>query len=151
MTVDTERAAVVTEALSWLRSPYHEHARLKGVGVDCAQFLIAVYTTALGLKEPDVGEYAIDWFLHSDDEKYLAGIAPYTIEITGHRAEPGDLALFRFGRAIAHAGIITAWPMMVHADRATGRVTLDSLQEGQPYRARLAGLYTLVRWQGAAV
>lgn len=152
MTVDTERAAVVTEALSWLRCPYHANARLKGVGVDCAQFLIAVYTTALGLKEPDVGEYAIDWFLHSDDEKYLAGIAPYAVPLVAPTpCAPGDLALFRFGRAIAHAGIITQWPMMVHADRATGRVTLDSLAEGQPYRARLAGLYTLVRWQGAAV
>jgi hypothetical protein len=37
------RAAVVKEALTWLGTPYHHHARVKGVGVDCARLLCAVY------------------------------------------------------------------------------------------------------------
>jgi cell wall-associated NlpC family hydrolase len=148
MNVERERTAVVEEALSWLRTPYHALARIKGVGVDCAQLVIAVYTTALGIEEPAIGTYAIDWFLHSPEEKYLEGLAPYAMErksaeLTG---EPGDIALFRFGRAISHAGIVVEWPLMVHADRHTGRVTLDSLADGQPYRARLAGVYSLLRW-----
>lgn len=149
MKIEAERTAVVTEALSWMRTPYHEHSRIKGVGVDCAQLVIAVYTTALGLSEPAIGGYAIDWFMHSSEEKYLKGLEPYALQ-RAHgslvAAEPGDIALFRFGRAIAHAGIIIEWPMMVHADRQTGRVTLDSLAAGQPYRARLAGVHTLRRW-----
>jgi len=147
--IEAERTAVVTEALSWMRTPYHEHSRIKSVGVDCAQLVIAVYTTALGLSEPAIGDYAIDWFMHSSEEKYLTGLAPYATRraqgaLVG--GEPGDIALFRFGRAIAHAGIVIEWPMMVHADRLTGRVTLDSLAAGQPYRARLAGVHTLRRW-----
>lgn len=147
MTTAEERAAIVAEARSWLRTPYHEHARIKGVGVDCAQLLIGVYCDALGIREPEAQAYAIDWFLHSAEEKYLDGIAPYAIRLPeGAEPEPGDLALFRFGRAVAHAGIITEFPEMVHAERRTGRVELDSLAPGQPYRERLAGYFTLVRW-----
>lgn len=35
--VSEQRAAVAQEALAWLGTPYHHHARIKGVGVDCAQ------------------------------------------------------------------------------------------------------------------
>lgn len=34
-----QRAAVIAEAESWLSTPYHHEARIKGHGVDCAQIL----------------------------------------------------------------------------------------------------------------
>ena len=33
---------IVTEARTWVRTPYHHQARLKGVGVDCAGLVIGV-------------------------------------------------------------------------------------------------------------
>jgi len=36
------RALVVTEARTWLNTPFHHQARLKGVGVDCAMLVRAV-------------------------------------------------------------------------------------------------------------
>ena len=149
MNIERERTAVVAEAMTWLGTNYHAHARIKGVGVDCAQFVLGVYTVALGITEPEIPPYAIDWFMHSSQEKYLEGLAPYMME-RSHLppdALPGDLVLFRFGRANSHAGIVTAWPEFVHADRQIGKVTLDSLEDGQPYRARLSGVFTLLRWQ----
>jgi hypothetical protein len=41
--MDAAKRAQVQEALTWLGIPYHHHARVKGVGVDCAQLLCAVY------------------------------------------------------------------------------------------------------------
>ena len=38
-----ERAAVVAEAMTWLRTPYHHRGRLKGVGTDCAMILAEVF------------------------------------------------------------------------------------------------------------
>ena len=34
MTEAETRAAIVAEAMSWIGTPYHSHARIKGVGVD---------------------------------------------------------------------------------------------------------------------
>ncbi|MDO6044547.1 hypothetical protein Q4P48_08410 [Neisseria gonorrhoeae] len=42
------RARIVEEARSWLGTPYHHHAMVKGAGVDCAMLLVAVYG-AVGL------------------------------------------------------------------------------------------------------
>ncbi len=37
------RQQIIYVAMAWLLTPYHHHARIKGVGVDCVQFLIAVF------------------------------------------------------------------------------------------------------------
>ena len=58
------RQEIIDEAATWLRTPYHHAAAIKGAGVDCAQILIEVYA-AVGLADkPDVGNYAPDWMLH---------------------------------------------------------------------------------------
>lgn len=61
---DTMRRAVVAEALTWLRTPYHHAARIKGVGVDCAQFLIAVYAATGLIDDFTPDRYPPDWHLH---------------------------------------------------------------------------------------
>ena len=43
-----QRAAVVAAARSWIGTPYHHAADVKGVGVDCAMLLVRVYSD-LGL------------------------------------------------------------------------------------------------------
>ena len=42
MSLHASRAAVVAEAIAWLGTPYHHRARIKGVGVDCAQLALGV-------------------------------------------------------------------------------------------------------------
>ena len=66
-----QRAAVVAEARSWIGTPYHHAADVKGHGVDCALLLVRVYCD-LGLVEPfDPRPYTRDWFLHRSEERYL--------------------------------------------------------------------------------
>ena len=50
--------------------------------------------------------------------------------------EPGDVALYRMGRAFAHGAIIVdpGWPAIVHANAAAKAVVLGRGDEG-----RLAG------------
>ena len=67
------RAAVVAAARSWIGTPYHHAADVKGRqgGVDCAMLLVRVYCD-LGLVEPfDPRPYTRDWMLHRDEERYL--------------------------------------------------------------------------------
>ena len=115
MSPAVDRSAIVAEALSWVGTPYHHHGRIKGVGVDCAQILIAIYCDALRLAPPiDVGTYSTQWHLHRGEEVYLDWLA------TGgaHQVQtpaPGDIAVFRFGRTFSHSAICVADNEFVHA------------------------------------
>lgn len=149
-----ERARVARVARSWMPTPFHHGARLKHVGVDCAQFLAAVFEEA-GLVTPDLPEYSVDWFLHEHQERYLDAIAPYTTPIPeGSEIAVGDIALFRFGRSISHAGVIVdidieRCPVLVHAVRGIG-VTMDTLSLTNALQPRLAQIHRLQRWMEAA-
>lgn len=123
---DALRADVVAEALTWLGTPYHHRARLKGVGVDCAQILIAIYAGLSLAPEIDPGEYARDWHLHQGEELYMAwlkqaGARP--VQTPGL----GDMALFRFGRTYSHGAIFVGADELVHSYLRRGviRTRLD--------------------------
>ena len=98
------RAAVVAEARRWLGTPYHEGADIRGVGVDCGMLIVRVFVD-LGLGPPfDPRPYPPDWMIHRDDEKYLRWLTETCREVEA--PQPGDIAIFRFGRCYGHGGII---------------------------------------------
>jgi hypothetical protein len=66
--IDFERAQVVDEAMTWLRTPFASRAQIKGAGVDCANLLVAAFASVERVTIPD---YPSDWFLHSDRERLL--------------------------------------------------------------------------------
>lgn len=108
------RQAIEDEARRWLGTPYHSHARVLGIGVDCAQLPIAVYS-ALGLIPELAPKYAADWHMHHSEEQYVAAVLEYAVEITMAEVQQGDLILWRFGRAFSHGGIVTTLPRVIHA------------------------------------
>ncbi|MGP0008545.1 MAG: hypothetical protein ACLPIG_07535 [Methylocella sp.] len=117
-----QRAAVVAEARSWVRTPYHHCADVKGAGVDCGMLLVRVFVDT-GLCEPfDPRPYAPDWMLHRSEERYLGFIFDRTKEVD--RPQPGDVMVFRYGRCYSHGGIVTcANPVtIIHAFAASGKV-----------------------------
>ena len=121
------REDIVKEALSWLGTPYRNHARVKGAGIDCGQLLLAVYGS-LGVlpKDFDVGYYPEQWHLHRDEEKYLGTVLAFGREIIGPPL-PGDAVMFKFGRVFSHGGIVIEWPNIVHALRP--ECTLDNVEQ----------------------
>jgi NlpC/P60 family putative phage cell wall peptidase len=120
-----QRAAIVAEAQSWLRTPYHHLADLKGVGVDCAMLLVRVYQAA-GFVPADFDPrpYAPEWFLHRDEERYLAGMEKYSKRIDADLAKPGDILVYRFGRTASHGAIVVDDALVIHAYRTHGNVEL---------------------------
>ena len=42
--------------------------------------------------------------------------------------QPGDLALYSFGRTVSHSGIILGDDLMIHAERQSRCVTLSDLR-----------------------
>jgi hypothetical protein len=144
--IAAERALVASEACSWIGTPFHHAARIKGAGVDCAQLLLAVYC-GLGLvEEPAIDRYSADWFLHQDRERILEILEAPTVPTD--TPDIGDIALFRYGRSVSHSAIVVQYDpgasvvALVHSHRATGVVL------GSECPSRFAGYRTLRRWTG---
>jgi cell wall-associated NlpC family hydrolase len=137
--VTADRAAVVAEALSWRGTPYHHHARVKGVGVDCAQLLIAAYAVAGVVLPSDPGHYPPEWHLHRSEERFLAHLQQAGARLVQAPAV-GDVAVYRFGRCYSHGAVVVAPGLVVHAHMprsgARGRVelcrTTDEPLAGRP-------------------
>lgn len=100
-----ERALVVREARRWIGTPYHPGADLHGIGVDCGMLLTRVYVDVGLVPAFDPRPYPQDWHLHREDERYLGFLFDRASEIAV--PQPGDIVMFRQGRAYAHGGIIT--------------------------------------------
>ena len=118
-----QRQAVVAEARTWLRTPYRHMGRLKGRGTDCAMILAEVYHAALPERVPpiEVEPYPGDFMMHRSAERYLAHVTRFAREIEGP-PQPGDVVLFRWGRCLAHGGIVVEWPLIIHAMAREGVV-----------------------------
>src|SRR5213078_3479197 len=119
------RQTVIAEALTWIGTPFHHAARVKGAGVDCLMLLAEVYERAGIAPHIEPPFYVPDWHLHRDAERYLDGLTRYAREIAGPLL-PGDIALFRFGRTFSHGAIVTAWPRVIHAYWSIGVVHGDA-------------------------
>lgn len=136
MTPD-QRQAVVAEARSWLRTPYHDHGRVKGAGADCALFPLDVYTRVLRIALPPVPRYTMQWHLHNREEKYLDYVRSCgAIEITESEIQPGDFALFRLGRVFSHGAIILGWPSVIHAVNPSGVILANAAIDSTLSRAK---------------
>jgi cell wall-associated NlpC family hydrolase len=122
----TARSAVVAEARTWVGTPYHHAADVRGHGVDCAMLLVRIYCD-LGLVERfDPRPYTQDWFLHRSEEKYLG----FLFECAREVLEPdlGDVAVFRIGRLFAHAGVVSRTdPLTIIHAFAPARCVLEDI------------------------
>ena len=129
MTEAEQRRAVVAAVRKWVLTPYHFEADILGAGVDCGMLLVRVFVD-LGLVPPfDPRPYPPDWMLHRDEEKYLGWV--YKACGPVEKPQPGDIALFRFGRCYSHGGIITeADPVaLVHAFRDVNMVVEERIAQ----------------------
>lgn len=127
MSAHDQRRAVVAEALTWLGTPWRHRGRVKGAGVDCAQFVIKVYAGAGVIADFDTGDYPRDWHIHRSEERFLAVVPSFTREIAEADVGPGDLVLCKIGRVFSHAVIVVDWPQGVHAAVNEGAVVLCDL------------------------
>lgn len=140
------RLAILAEAGSWLRTPYHHEAMVKGAGVDCAMLLVAVYHACGLIPAIDPRPYPPDWMLHRSEERYLGWVRQYAHPVGSPL--PGDIAVYQFGRVVAHAAIVVDWPRIIHAYRPAGMVILGDGAAGV-LEHRLRGFWRLNQFREA--
>lgn len=123
------RAAVVSEALTWLGTPWRHAARLKGVGVDCANLPIACYAACGLIEDFNPPPYPRDWHVHMREERIVPVIERFGREIELGTEQAADLLVFRIGRVYSHCAIVVEPGLLgVHAavnERAVVRCNLD--------------------------
>src|SRR5581483_5070526 len=123
------REEVVREVLSWVGTPFHDVAGIKGVGCDCAHLLIRTFA-AVGLIEDCDPQYKPQWFQHRDEPRFLQALVEHGAhQIEPAAALPGDVLMYRFGRHAAHGAIVVDANTIVHAYKPAGCVTLGSRRE----------------------
>ncbi len=100
------RQALVQEARSWLGTPYHHQARLKGVGVDCAGLPVGCART-LGLVAPDfdVEPYP----RRPDGVTLIAHCDRWATRVELVNMAVGDMVVFKIARWPQHIGILADW------------------------------------------
>ena len=110
-------AALLTEARSWVGTPWQHNQACKDGGVDCVQFVRAVYK-AIGAdvgktqnyyRQP-VGNSLLD---------YLDSL-PHTYRVDA--VAPGSLLVFKIGGVPHHVGIAVDENTFIHASQKAGVV-----------------------------
>lgn len=125
------RDQIVEIARSWIGTPYHHQARLKGVGVDCIGLIVGV-GRELGLQIEDTTDYA-----RYPDGKTL-GLELERQFIKTDVPRLGDILLFRVTRLPQHVGICS--PIgLIHAHMGVGRVVETGISKS--WRDRMLGAY----------
>jgi cell wall-associated NlpC family hydrolase len=127
-----ERQAIITESLSWLGTPYHACARIKGAGVDCGLFIAEVFERCGIVEHIDPGHYVAEFALHHSDEIYKQWVERYATKITdadhsNYLPLPGDILLYKFGQCRSHGAIVLDYPKIIHAYINRG-VTIDTAE-----------------------
>lgn len=136
-----QRQVVVAQARTWLRTPWHHAARVRGAGVDCGQLLAAVYEAAGVISHLETEPYNHDFMLHNTEEAFLGYVERYAHRVA-RPALPGDIALYRWGLVISHAAIVIEWPMVLHAYVPARRVVLDDAGANTALATRFAGIWS---------
>lgn len=141
LTSDSHSSKIVCEAESWLGTPYHHAADVKGLqgGVDCAMFLVRVFVDTGTVPEFDPRPYSMQFYLHRNEPRYLNWVEQYGLQVKTPAV--GDVALFRMGRAIGHGGIYVGEDKLIHAYKQAGFVVRTELLANEGLRKRLVGFW----------
>ena len=130
------RSQIIAEARSWLGTPYHHQASLKGVGCDCLGLLRGLWREIMGEEPETPPPYAPDWAEASGEETLRDAALRHLTEIPVTAFTGGDVLLFRMSRTAPakHCGIALDEDRMVHA--WSGRCVAET-PLGQFWRRRL--------------
>jgi cell wall-associated NlpC family hydrolase len=124
------RAAIITEALTWIGTPFRDCADVKGGNgaVDCAMLLVRCYVDTGRIAPFDPRPYPPRWHLHRDEERFLGFIE----KLGGRHIEKpklADIVVWQFGRCFSHGGIVVNSTDVVHSYYAAGQVLISSMDD----------------------
>lgn len=107
---------LIVEIRSWIGTRWMHGQAVKGVGVDCIQFVVAVAKAAGWLPDDfSAPAYNVDHAMHSDVSVLLEGLEQYCVKVPKTDIRPGDILAFHYGRCASHVGFYIGNGRMVHS------------------------------------
>jgi len=140
---DPDRSAIVAEALSWIGTPYHQQASVKGAGCDCLGLIRGVWRGVYGTEPEAPPPYSPDWAEATGQETMLAAARRNLVETPIEAAREGDVLVFRWRTELPakHAGVLIAPDRVLHAyEKSREGVTAFHLNPW--WRRRIAGAFS---------
>ncbi len=139
---------IVIQARTWIGTPFHHQARLKGKGCDCLGLIVGV-VDELGLKDRNgvrLAAYDEVTYSKEPDGVYLAQkLTGLLKEVPVAEACAGDLGLFKVRENPQHLAIFSDYNGalgMIHCYAQARRVVEHRLDDD--WKSRLIKVY---RWQ----
>ena len=139
---------IVTQARTWIGTPFHHQARLKGKGCDCLGLIVGV-VDELGLKDkhgqPLAGYDEVTYSKEPDGAYLTEKLTALLNEVPIVEAQAGDLALFKVRENPQHMAFLTDYENtlgMVHSYAPARRVVEHRLDDD--WKQRLVKVF---RWQ----
>jgi NlpC/P60 family putative phage cell wall peptidase len=139
---------IVTQARTWLGTPFHHQARLKGKGCDCLGLVVGV-VDELGLEDANGMKLAAHdeiTYSRQPDGAYLTEkLTGLLAEIPASEARAGDLALFKVRENPQHLAILTDYEGtlgMIHCFAPARKVVEHRLDDD--WKSRMIKAF---RWQ----
>lgn len=111
-------------ARSWLGTPYHHQASLRGVGCDCLGLLRGIWREIHGVEPENPPAYTSDWAEVSGEETLIAAGRRHMTGIDPVEAGPGDVLMFRWRPHLPakHVGLLCPDDCVIHAQEGVGVV-----------------------------
>jgi len=127
------RAAFIAEALSWVGTPFVNHADIKGPNgaVDCAMMLTRCAIDTGLVPAFDPRPYPTHWHVHRDEERFVQFLTDRLGATEIATPRPGDIAVFKFHRTFSHGAVILNAAEMVHAWDGYRQVIVTRRDEAQ--------------------
>lgn len=115
MLVKTED--IIAEAKTWIGTPYHHQASLKGVGCDCIGLIRGILRELYHFEAAEGINYSADWGDSNGNEDIIDAGFKYMISIPVEEAGPGDMVAVRWakGRVAKHVMLLTYDGMAIHS------------------------------------
>ena len=113
----SERTRAVEIVRSWIGTPYHHQASVKGIGTDCLGLVRGVWRELYGFDTEVPPAYSRDWAEASGIETMLEAASRHLIAVDPRLIGAGDVVVFRIkaGMVAKHAGVMTSATEMIHA------------------------------------
>lgn len=140
--------SIVAQARTWLGTPFHHQARLKGKGCDCLGLIVGV-VDALGLEDASGKKLAaydeVTYSKEPDGAYLIQKLTGLLDEVPAAEARAGDLALFKVRENPQHLAILTDYEGglgMIHSFAPSRRVVEHRLDD--EWKSRMIKVF---RWQ----
>ncbi len=135
--------AVLSQARTWIGTPYQHQASCRGAGTDCLGLLRGIWREIYGTEPRAVPAYTADWSEPTGREELLAAAQGLLLPVPTGEACPGDMLLFRMrpGAVAKHLGVLAETgdqAAFIHAYSGHG-VILSPLSA--PWRRKIAAVF----------